>query len=583
MSERIQRPLALGGALVVLLSAFGCQRPEAGSRPAVAAPAEIPMPELSSADPAVVEQVEAARAGLRRALEERAPTADRAAAWGELARLYHAYELTDAAVICYQRARELAPGDLRWSYLAGVLAQQGRDLAAAESRLREALAIAPDDPAIRLRLGEVLLLRGDDRGAASLLAPLLESPDYEAPARLALGQRALAAGDPERAVEHLRRTLELQPEATRTYAPLARALRAAGRDEEAEGALGRRGEGEVRRPDPLLAEVLDLRRGAGSFLLLAAREAAAGRLDEAERIYRRALEQAPESLEVRQGLAGVLTAQGDLAAARRLLDEVVARDPSAVDARIRRARLMRRMGDPGAVIGEYLLVLEQHPGLVDVRLALAGARLESGSPAAALADYERILEDLPDRVEAKLGRAAALAALGRREPARRAYEEALAERPDDAGARLAYAIVLAEDGLAGRAEVELRAVLESEADAGIRARAAHNLGNLAAQGRAWDQARRLFERALGLDPELLPAHLALGTVLLETGEPARAAAEFRAVADRQPGSLAPRLYELEALIAAGRTHEARERLTAARTRLGDRPQLDAIAARIDAR
>lgn len=580
MLERALRPIPLSGALVVLLLAVACQRPDAAAVAPVS-PSEIPAPELSSADPAVREQIEAARARLLEGLEEADPAADRAEAWGELARLYHAYELAGAADTCYRRARELAPDDRRWSYLAGVLAQQGRDLPAAEALLRAALEIAPEDSAVRLRLGEVLLLRGEDGEAGRLLAPVLEAPEYEAAARLALGQRALAAGDPDHAVDHLRRALELQPEATRTYAPLVRALRAAGRDAEAESALDRLGEGEVRRPDPLLAGVLELRRGAGSSLLAAARAASAGDLDEAERIYRRALEQAPESLEVRQGLAGVLTVQGELSEARRLLDEVVALDPSAVDARIRRARLMRRMGDPGGAVAEYQRVLETHPGLLDVRLALAAARLESGAPAAALDDFERILEGSPEQLEARLGRASALAALGRREEARREYEEVLAERSEAAGARLAYAILLAEDGLNGRAEAELSTVLDSAAGAETRARAAHNLGNLAAQSGAWAEARRLFERALELDPELLQAHLALGTVLLETGEPAQAAGEFRAVADRRPDALAPRLSELQALLAAGRVEEAGERLAVAREVFGDLPQLDAVASRLD--
>lgn len=574
------RPPRFTVALVVLLLAVACQRSDT-ARPVSSVPGEIPATELSDADPAVREQVEAARARLSRALEERAPAAELAAAWGELARLYHAYELDEAAAACYRRARELAPGDLRWSYLAGALAHDQRDLPAAEALLRAALQTAPEDPAIRLRLGEVLLLRGEDSDATSVLAAVLEAPEYEAAARVALGERALAAGDPERAVEYFRRALELQPEATRTYVPLARALRAAGRDGEVDAALARRGEGEVRRPDPLLAAVFDLRRGAGSFLLLAARASSAGRLDEAERIYREALATAPDSLEVRQGLAGVLAVRGDLAAARRLLDEVVERDPSAVDARIRRARLLRRLGDPGGAVADYLRVLELRPELLDARLGLASARLESGSPAAALAEFERVLEGSPDHLEAQVGRASALAALGRRPEARRAYEEVLAERPEDASARLAHAILLAEEGLTGRAEAELGALLDSAAEPELRARAAHNLGNLAAQRRAWDEARGLFERALELDPGLLPARLALGTVLLETGEPARAAAEYRAVADRQPHSLAPRLFEIQALAAAGRLEEAHRRLAEAREVFGADDRLEATAAWLD--
>ena len=581
MAVRARRsPLRGAPILLPLLLAVACQRPDSPGLRA-AAPDEVPAPELPGADAAVREQVEGARDRLIRALDEGAPAAERAAAWGGLGRLYHAYELDEAAASCYRRARELAPDDPRWAYLEGVLAHGRRDLPAAEELLRTALSLAPEDPAIKLRLGEVLLLRGDDAEAGPFLSAVLDEPEYEAAARAALGERALAAGDPEGAVEHLRRALELQPEATLTWVPLARALRSAGRGADAEAALARRGGGEVRRPDPVLAEVFELRRGTGSFLLLASRAASAGRLDEAERLYRQALETAPQSLEVRQGLAGVLAVRGDLAAARRLLDEVLARDPEAVAARLRRARLRRGMGDPAGAAADYLRVLELRPELLDARLGLAAAQLESGAPAAALAEFDRVLEGAPDHVEARVGRASALAALGRRPEARRAYEEVLAEHPDNAPARLAHAILLAEEGLTGRAEAELRTLLDSAAEAELRARAAHNLGNLAAQRRAWDEARGLFERALELDPGLLPARIALGTVFLETGDGTRAAAEFRAVADRQPHSVAPRLFEIRALAAAGRLEEARERLAEARAAFGEDERLEAAASALD--
>lgn len=576
---KLSRSPLLHGALALLL-AVACQRSDPGGARG-AAPGAAPVPELTAAEPDVREQIERARGRLSRAVGGGASAPERAAAWGDLARLYHAYEFTEAAAACYARARELAPEESRWAYLAGVLAQQQGDLEAAERLLSAAIELAPGDPAATLRLAEVRSLRGDGEGGRKLLESLLESPQYEAAARFALGHRAVGAGQPEAAIDDLLRVLELQPEATSVYPLLARALHAAGRPREALAASAQGGRGEVRRPDPLWAEVARLRLGAASHLDAAGRAAADGRLPEAERAYRRALAAEPESMEARQGLAGVLAARGEFAEARRLLGEVLARSPSAADARLLLADVERRTGDAQAAVAEYRRVLAERPELTAARLALGGALVESGEPGAALTEYQRVLDGSPDLAGARLGRASALAALGRRGEARRALEELFTDHPEGAQARLAHAILLAEDGLAARAEAEFRALLDSGAEPGLRARAAHNLGNLAAQARAWGEARPLFERALELDPDLLPARIALGTVLLETGDPARAAAEFRTVADRRPDSLPPRLYELRALAAAGRLDDARARLAAARERFGEDARIEALAARLE--
>src|SRR5688572_17035722 len=87
---------------------------------------------------------------------------------GRLGMLLHAHDRLDAAAVCYERARLLAPSDYRWLYLSGVVeASQSRHKEAAEL-FRKALAQKRDDVPAQLRLADALLASGDSRGSREL-------------------------------------------------------------------------------------------------------------------------------------------------------------------------------------------------------------------------------------------------------------------------------------------------------------------------------------------------------------------------------------------------------------------------------
>ncbi|NND59051.1 MAG: tetratricopeptide repeat protein, partial [Gammaproteobacteria bacterium] len=76
---------------------------------------------------------------------------------GQLGMLLSAYGKNGSAEILYRRARELAPGEFRWTYhLAINLTESGR-YEEAEALLRDALAIDPDQVEARVRLADLLL------------------------------------------------------------------------------------------------------------------------------------------------------------------------------------------------------------------------------------------------------------------------------------------------------------------------------------------------------------------------------------------------------------------------------------------
>lgn len=479
----------------------------------------VPAPDLSTAAPAAREQLSAAR---EKAIEvvssSTATSVERAHAWGLLGEHYHAYEFHEAAALCYGRAQRLAPDDARWFYLEGVLRQTRGELDAAEQTLSKARELEPQDPAIALRLGEVLLSRQEWNDAEPLLRQTTRATGLAAAAEEALGRMAVQRGDHEAAVGHFRRALGHQPDADLLSSSLARSLQFLGRDDEAAAARERAGARDVQRSEPVVAQVLARRRGAGHYLLRAGRLASSGDLEGAEQTYRDALSEVPDSLEVRKGLAGVLMARGSYDEAEELLQEILERDATDTEAHLRLARVLELKGEVEPALAEYRQAVETAADEITPRLALAAALHRSGHPLDAVRQYDTVLHESPGDRRALLGRIQALADAQRLSEARREMGDFVDAHPEDLGARLLQGQLLARSGDLAVAERVFRHILDARnVDADTAARASHGLGNLLAHQGRWREAEEAFRQALALDPELEPARTALTAVLLERG------------------------------------------------------------------
>ena len=113
----------------------------------------------------------------------------------------------------------------------GLRALQGRQLAAAENLFRRGLDLAPDNPALRHRLGTVLMMAGDPRGAVEQFEEAVRrSPDF-AKAHFGLGMVAMLGGRHPEAAEHFSDAVRHQPDYLEARIGLADALRVMGRPE----------------------------------------------------------------------------------------------------------------------------------------------------------------------------------------------------------------------------------------------------------------------------------------------------------------------------------------------------------------
>ena len=113
----------------------------------------------------------------------------------------------------------------------GLRALQNGELAAAEDLFRRGLDLAPDDPALRHRLGTVLMMAGDPAGAVEAFEETVRrSPDF-AKAHFGLGMVAWLGGRHPEAVERFSDAVGHQPDYLEARVGLADALRATGRAE----------------------------------------------------------------------------------------------------------------------------------------------------------------------------------------------------------------------------------------------------------------------------------------------------------------------------------------------------------------
>ncbi|MEO1366250.1 MAG: tetratricopeptide repeat protein [Acidobacteriota bacterium] len=390
--------LALSAGLVLAFAGLGaCSggdvEPPASSLVAVASA------DLDTFDPPVRRQFEAAHGAWLAAAA--APAAERATLAGEWGRLLHAYGRLDAAADAYAVASSLAPEDFGWAYLRGVaLQEQGSSLAALPA-LRGAVALAPADVSVQLRLARALIEVADWDAAKSTLERALEADPNSAMAYFLAGDLEMArGGDPHVALVAYDFALKLQPQASVVHGSLARAFADLGDDDRAAFHRLRQGAAPIRVDDPLRTSIEALDISAAKDLERAHFYRRLGQTGEALRYYRRAVETAPSNARARSALGAILAETGDLDGAvdeMRKASRLAAADPAVI---ANLAEVHRIRGELDAAAAGHRRVLELRPDDVRAHLGLARALAASEHADEAILHYETVLRQAPGHPEA---------------------------------------------------------------------------------------------------------------------------------------------------------------------------------------
>ena len=156
---------------------------------------DLPVIDLSGADPAVIKVITASRAEFARDPET-------AESWGRMGKLLLAHDFTLAANVCFERAEEMDPTNPRWPYLLA-LGIRSSDPDRAFECANRAVERGGSVSSPRLLLSELLMERGDIEDAESLLRQVVKEEPKNPRVRLALGRITLGRSELAESLEHL--------------------------------------------------------------------------------------------------------------------------------------------------------------------------------------------------------------------------------------------------------------------------------------------------------------------------------------------------------------------------------------------
>jgi len=470
-------------------------------------------------------------------------------------------------------------GSLAFCVLSGVAASAlppAEDLAAKARKGKEAMAAGrfdeaaalyaeitralPEEPGMLLNLGMALSMAGRPREAVPRLEAALRLRPDLLPASLFLGAARLELGQPARAVEPLQKVVAAQPENQEARRRLADALWS------------------LERYEPAIEQYRVLAEQTPEDP-----RAWYGLGQSYERVARVALERlqtsAPDSDYILRLVAETMVAEGRLANAFRLYREALEKRPSLAEAHDALARIYEESGHPewAAVECERSRAIppldchspnpecdfraRRYPSVLTAarRLGTAeGLYWESRAARELAAEAFARLDQLPASAEGTLRRVEVLRSR-KRTPAREAIDDlkrAAQTWPEDIRIRRELATMLVIVGDAEAARPILEELLRREPES---AEAALALGQTWLKIQQPAKALPLLESVVRREPKLLPAQAALGRAYVEIGDMAKAIAPLEAALDTdEDGSLH---YQLaRAYRAAGRPERATQAL-----------------------
>ena len=363
---------------------------------------EVPLPELSNAQPQVRAKIIAAR-------DRVVADPGSAAAWGHLGMILHAHRCIATAGHAYEQARALVPRDFRWSYFHGVLLLPV-DPRNAVGLLENAIALDPAYAPARVRLGLVYEALGRLDDAWSEYGQAVRLDPTNGTARRHYGTLALQRGETDLAIEELEAALALHADDPAIMSALARAYYRSGDIDRARvmAKAVRQTSPRSRFDDPRSTTVMREAVNLRAYFKRAKALQEVGRLDEALADLQQGLAHAPDDTPLHVALADVYLRMGEY-------------EKAIVASR--------------KALSSGLQVQEIHKSLAIALFRLG--RLED-------ADLEarQGLEETPHDADLHQIRGLVLAQQGRADEAIEHLEQSLDGKPDDLAARFLLARLL---------------------------------------------------------------------------------------------------------------------------------------------
>jgi protein O-GlcNAc transferase len=173
----------------------------------------------------------------------------------------------------------------------------------------------------------------------------------------------------------------------------------------------------------------------------------AGRHEEAVRLISKATKQDASAFPALNNLGLAYRALNNMEEARSCFQQALSLEPDYVDARNNLAVLFQAQGNLDAAAAEFQKILSLRSDLVDAHFNLGNVFRQQVKLGEAIACYQRALSLNPDLAEAQFSLAKAFEAQGKRAEALAGYQEALQLKPDLAEAHFCLGSMLQDQGL----------------------------------------------------------------------------------------------------------------------------------------
>jgi len=229
----------------------------------------------------------------------------------------------------------------------------------------------------------------------------------------------------------------------------------------------------------------------------------AGRLAEAESLYREILKKEPYHPDVLHLLAVVLSQTNRFDEAIDLLGQALAHRPDDLNLHGDLGSVLLLAGRRAEAVLAFHRAMDLNPNDERILVLLAGGLRDAGDFAGALNAYQRAIDLSPSSSRALAGMGEILMGQGHYEPAIAIWRRALEIDPKDAGTAYNLGTVLRDAGRLDEAIATLRLSLATHHD---QPKAWNNLAGMLKDAGELDESIACYDRAMALNPKSAAYH-----------------------------------------------------------------------------
>jgi len=264
---------------------------------------------------------------------------------------------------------------------------------------------------------------------------------------------------------------------------------------------------------------------------LAQQHHAAGRLPQAEAIYRQILQIDPNQPAILNHLGVITRHLGKPETAVELFTKALAIDPAFAEAHINLGTAFKHLGKLDEAVASYRKALAIKPDIAETHYNLGTTFKALGKLDEAVAGYRKALAIKPGFLEAHINLGNLFRDLGNLDEAVASYRKALVLKPDYAEVHVNLGNAIKDLGKLDEAMVSYRKALAIKPD---YAEAQNNLGAAFEEQRKLNDAAVCYRKALAINPDFAEAHVNLGNVFKDLGKLDEAMACYRKALANKP-------------------------------------------------